>query len=541
MLDAYSAQLGIDSYRNFYILNGNTGGFEEGTDRELGETLEKTPNMLSALSGQKGNKITTSFSYIDFAEPIVANDGNSYVIYVKDSKEEVKSIIWMFFAIIIQAIFFGLIIAVAISFFLSRTITVPIENLTKGASRISGGDFSDRLEVVSNDEIGRLTQTFNNMAEVLKNTLDEVGNERNKLETVFRYLEDGVAAFTRDKNILHINSTAKKMLGIEEEKQIADFADVFPEELSGITFEEILSKSKKETIVRDIEYRDRILRVNFASFLADLEAKSDASAGGIIAVVHDVTEQQRLENSRKEFVANVSHELRTPLTSVKSYAETVLQYEDLPPEMLSKFMNVIINETDRMTRIVKDLLLLSRLDNKKMDWKFDWFDADKLVMQISDTMLPQAIERYHTLICETDGTLGRLYGDKERLEQVLINIISNAIKYTPDGGNILVRAKREAEILTITVKDNGIGIPKEEQPRLFERFYRVDKARSRERGGTGLGLAIAKEIVESHNGKITVESEVNKGTEITITLPCGMKEIKSGNPAKEVSSGEKKN
>jgi two-component system, OmpR family, sensor histidine kinase VicK len=240
---------------------------------------------------------------------------------------------------------------------------------------------------------------------------------------------------------------------------------------------------------------------------------------GIIAVLQDITEQQRLENMRKEFVANVSHELRTPLTSIKSYTESLLDGAIDDKEVSGKFLGVINSEADRMTSIVKDLLQLSRLDNQQMQWCMEDISFEDLVKSAVERMEMEARNKKQTLKCHVMGDVPNIEADYGRIEQVIFNIISNAIKYTPEGGKITVFIGILYNDVYVKVTDTGIGIPESDLPRIFERFYRVDKARSREMGGTGLGLSIAREIVEAHSGTISITSEANKGTEVTVRLP----------------------
>ena len=241
---------------------------------------------------------------------------------------------------------------------------------------------------------------------------------------------------------------------------------------------------------------------------------------GIMAVLHDITEQKKLDSSRREFVANVSHELRTPLTNVKGYTETLLDAGDeLDGETRRNFLQVIYNESDRMTHIVKDLLTLSQLDYGKMDMEMSPIPVKLIVQNIASAMLIEARGQGLTLETKLEEPLPLILADRNRMEQVIANIVSNAIKYNRPGGTVTLSAFSQEDKVVIKVQDTGIGIPQEDIPRLFERFYRVDKARSRERGGTGLGLAIAKEIVEQHQGTIGVESQLDAGTTVTITLP----------------------
>ena len=502
MIAAYSGPLGIDTNRDFYILSDNSGEYLTGSNDQLGVNLEITPNIIRALNGEVGSSLSTSNDYMDIAIPI-SGDAGSYIVYIKDNKSDLSELTWMLFSITVQVVMFGLLFSVLLSFLLSKTMTTPIENITKSASRLASGEFDSRIEVHSDDEIGVLTQTFNNMAQSLHDVMQDMAAERNKLNTLFLHMTDGVAAFDASGRILHMNPAAEKMLGMTFSPELT-FKEVF---------HDVVHPTGSDTVVVDYTVDDRTYQV----FLATLNTPDEPQ--GVMAVIHDVTEQHRLEMTRREFVANVSHELRTPLTSIKSYTETLLETDDLPPELRSKFLTVINNEADRMARIVKDLLTLSRLDNGRLDMKFTKFPIDKLMGSVYDAMLFEAKNHKHILTLELDDPLPEIEGDRDRIEQVVVNIVANAVKYTPDGGNIIMAARNVKDGVEIAVTDNGTGIPKEDLPRLFERFYRVDKARSRERGGTGLGLAIAQEIVRYHNGTIRAESKLGVGTCMTVFLP----------------------
>ena len=503
MLDAYTGSLGIDANRDFYILSSNSGEYLTGSNDQLGVNLEITPNIIQALNGQTGTALSSANSYMDIAIP-VTGDAGTYILYIKDNKNDLTELTWMLFSVTIQVVMFGLLFSVLLSFLLSKTMTTPIENITKSAARLASGEFDSRIEVHSDDEIGVLTQTFNNMAQALRDTMQDMEAERSKLNTLFLHMTDGVAAFDAEGRIMHMNPAAEEMLGIPFSEDLS-FEDVF---------REVERPDSDGTVMVDYSVEDR----TFQLFLATLQTPDELQ--GVMAVIHDVTEQHRLEMTRREFVANVSHELRTPLTSIKSYTETLMENENLPTEMRSKFLTVINNESDRMARIVKDLLTLSRLDNGRLDMKMSLFPIGKLMGGVYDAILFEAKNHGHQLTLELDDPLPEIEADRDRIEQVVVNIVAYAVKYTPDGGNIIMAARNVDKGVEISVTDNGAGIPKEDLPRLFERFYRVDKARSREKGGTGLGLAIAQEIVRFHSGTIRAESQLGVGTCMTVYLPA---------------------
>lgn len=503
--------LGLGRSRTCSILSAETGEFLTGYNETVGREFKRTPNIITAMTGELGKTISPIKEYMDVAIPIDGGDG--YIVYIRDEKKEMQNLTQMLFAIIMQSMLFGLIVAVFLSFTLSKTMTSPIESLKKGAQRVAQGDFEHKLEVQSSDEIGELTHTFNNMAEVLRHTLEEVQGERDKLNTLFSHMTDGVAAFTPAGKIIHMNFATEKLLGIAFREDMT-FNEVF----TGMKLPKESETGKKGYVQSEIVRKGRALTVLFAPYGA---VDGD---GGIMAVIHDVTEQRKLDDARREFVANVSHELRTPLTNIKSYTETLIDAAgDLPPETSVRFLNVVSSEADRMTRIVKDLLTLSKLDYGKMDMKFSHFSIKKLLETVFEAMRLEACNKNLEFSLNVRADLPEMNGDKERLEQVVVNILSNAVKYTPSGGRVeLIAAMRDSQHIFIKVRDNGIGIPQEDQPRLFERFYRVDKARSRAAGGTGLGLAIAKEIVEIHKGTIFMESSTDVGTTFTIVLPVNL-------------------
>lgn len=505
-MEARSAALKISSYRNYYILDGETGKTLFGSNDE---SVERTPAIISALAGKIGQEKKISSGYLDRACPIVVDDDVRYIVYVKDTKQDLQNLTTSIFTIILRTMLFALLIAVVLSFIFAKTITTPIESITKGAKKLSLGELDTKLSVSSDDEIGTLTETFNDMAAALNATLAKVEDERNKLDTIFLYMADGIAAFSNEGELIHYNPAAVSMLEFDAENE-KTYNDIFKDGKE--PFEELLAM-EKPFVERDMQSGEKTLKVSFARF------GEDGGENGIVAIVHDFTAQQKLENSRREFVANVSHELRTPLTNVKSYTETLAESPDAPEEMKQQFFGVILNETDRMTRIVKDLLTLSRLDSAKMDWKTERFSLKKSVENAYRAMEMEARRHGHKLSLSVDASLPEYIGDRERIEQVFINLLSNAVKYTPDGGRIDFSAENLSDKIKITVRDNGIGISEKDMPRLFERFYRVDKARSRESGGTGLGLAIAKEFVEKIGGTIELESKLGSGTTVSVILP----------------------
>ena len=401
ILGANAGMLGIDrGTRNYHILSGRTGDWLAGSVT-VENGVDITPNIVTALSGENGDESDPNAEYMDIALP-VEGGSEDYIIYIIDNRETMRTLTNELLQIIVEALAVGLVISVFLSLLLAKTMIAPIQELTHAAEKVASGDFSDKVENESKDEIGVLTRTFNDMAVQLEDTLDDL---------------------------------------------------------------------------------------------------------------------KRSEQMRREFVANVSHELRTPITGVKSYAETLAADPDMPADTRERFLNVILNESDRMTKIVQDLLTLSRFDAGSFEFTFDEFSFETSVRDVYNAVRMEAQAHHHVFVLETEPDIPRIRGDKARVEQVLMNMVSNAIKYTKDGGRITIKAGARGGEVWCSVKDNGVGIPKEDTQKVFDRFYRVDKARSRESGGTGLGLSIAQEIVVRHGGRIDLKSRLGHGTIITVWLP----------------------
>lgn len=510
VLEAYAGELGVNSRnRKLYILDANGECLIAPEGEE--EPLELTENLMFALTtgmetGEAGDESNLALDYMDVAIPIHRGD-NGYVIYILDNKTTANSLTNQMFILIVEALIFGLVISILLSFLLSKTMVIPIQRLTEGAMRLAERDFSRKIEVPSQDEIGVLTETFNDMAGQLQDTLRQVENERNKLDTLFLHMNDGVVAFSREGTVIHSNPAAAQML-LRRINHETTYDQLFGQVASLDQVLEVPDHLEGELRVRD-------------SFLQLLMAPFDRGQanGGALVVIHDVTQQRKNEEMRREFVANVSHELRTPLTNIHSYAETLTESAgDIPPEMEKKFLGVILSESERMTHIVQDLLTLSRFDSNRDELKLGCFSFGDVVQDLYSAVYMEAQRHSHTLTLDVEPNLPDIVADRERIVQVMMNIVSNSIKYTPDGGHITIAAGRREDRVWLVVDDDGIGIPEEDRPRIFERFYRVDKARSRQSGGTGLGLSIAKEIVDRHQGKLSLLNKQGPGLAVKLEL-----------------------
>jgi len=435
------------------------------------------------------------------------------IIYLNADLSEIQDNIDKIQNILTYATLWSLAITILLGSLLAKTITDPIKEVTSKAEKLAKGEFEQVVTVKSNDEIGQLTRMFNYLSDRLKNTLDEIENEKNKLGIILTSMTDGIIAVSSTGSLIHTNLAVYDIFEISKE----DIEDKTFNQISDalgwdITLEELFNDSEKANTMLSVN--DKVIKTSVVFFGND----KNETIGAII-VFQDVTEQERLDRMRKEFVANVSHELRTPITTIKSYTETLLDGAVEDKENTISFLKVIDSESERMTRLVKDLLQLSKLEYNNMQWNMKQIDIYKVVSDCTYKMNISAKQKNQILEFNGDIDIPVIIGDKDRIEQVIVNILSNAIKYTPENGKIELGIVSEKDKVIISVIDTGIGIPKEDLPRLFERFYRVDKARSRMLGGTGLGLSIAKQIVEAHNGSIKIQSEYGHGTQVFISLP----------------------
>ncbi len=419
-----------------------------------------------------------------------------------------------------------LIIALVICTTISNLITFPLKKIEKSMKNVSEGKIIDTKylkDYSKYEELKELIGSYTLMMELIKKNNFDLNSQQSKTEIILEHMADGVIAFSISKQVVHMNKSAMRLLAIN------NTYDTFDKIISKLNitldFDKIMYLPNYKSIEAKITVFENTLNIVFVPFFSDR-----LSPMGVIMVIRNITETVKLDNLRKEFVANVSHELKTPLTSIKGYSETMMN-GDLTYQEISRFSKVINQEANRMDRLVADLLQLSRFDYKKVSWKKMMFSVVELAQGVCEKMKYSAQEKNHKLECIITAQPPNVYADRDAIEQVIMNVVSNSIKYTPENGNIVVYVGTVNNNAYIKVIDNGIGIPSSDLNRIFERFYRVDKARSRKMGGTGLGLSIVKEIIDGNNGTINIKSEVNKGTEVIITLPTKIKQanIKGGN------------
>lgn len=440
----------------------------------------------------------------------VQTDGNIrgyiYLInnidYIYDTVNESKQIMT-------QATIIALTLTIFLGLILSTSITGPIKELTVKAKQMSLGDFDQKVNVKSDDEIGQLGNMFNYLIDQLKRSMSNLQQEKSKMETTFTYMADGVLTVDSSGNIIHANPVAKNILSIKNTDE--KFDDAIVRLKDNISMDYIKFKGYRGTDL--VEKEGETYDIDYAPFM-----NNKNEIGGVILVFKNITEQHRIDKLQKEFVANVSHELKTPITTIKSYAETLLDGALEEKNIAEEFLNVINSESDRMSRLVSDLLRLSRMDYEQTKWHKEKINLQDMVNLIVKKLQIQIKNKNINMHMNVPDELNIMF-DKDGFEQILLNIAGNAVKYTPDKGNVWIDAKRNNNNVVVSIKDDGHGIPKQDQARIFERFYRVDKARARGLGGTGLGLSIAKQIAEAHNCTITVNSEIDEGTEMIITIP----------------------
>ena len=408
-------------------------------------------------------------------------------------------------------IVFSLILAVIIS----RLITFPLKKIEKSMRTVASGKIVDVKHLKNINKFSEIEETidsYNGMMEMIKKNNFDLNSQQSKTEIILEHMADGVIAFSITRQVVHMNKSAQRLLKIDNSYDTFD--KIIKKLESDLDFDKIMYLPNYKSIDMKTVVDDNALNIIFIPFFSNR-----LTPMGVIMIVRNITENVKLDDMRKEFVANVSHELKTPLTSIKGYSETIMN-GDLTYQEIIRFSKVINQEANRMGRLVADLLQLSRFDYKKVSWKKMMFAIDEMAQNVCEKMQLSAKEKNHTLECVVNVKPPHVYADRDSIEQVLVNIISNSIKYTPEGGIIRVYVGSiNKDNAYVKIIDNGIGIPQKDLSRIFERFYRVDKARSRKMGGTGLGLSIVKEIIDGNNGTINIRSEVNQGTEVSITLP----------------------
>lgn len=421
-----------------------------------------------------------------------------------------KRIDYLINIIIIVSIIYSLC-CISIAIIVLRKLNKPITKLISDAEKIVSNE--TKIEKKKNNKNSdEVVNAFNMVTEELKENLNEVTRQKKQIETMILHMTDGIIAFNMQGEVILVNPAATRLLRLLPQDK--DFNTIFNKKIFlDINMEKIIYLENWTSSEQKITVGDKVLNMFFAQFKDENDRPS-----GIMVLIQDITEHVKLDNMRKEFVADVSHELKTPITSIMGYADTLLEGE-YDKDTQNRFLNVIAEEARRMAKLVTDLLTLSRFDNNQVLQEKVKFDLGELVKQCQEKVQIEIDKKGHKVECFVTAEVPNVYADREGIERVVLNILTNSIKYTPDGGNIKIYVGFVYNDAYIKVIDNGLGIPEEDLTRIFERFYRVDKARTRQMGGTGLGLSIAKEILDKNNGSIDIKSEKGKGTEVVIRIP----------------------
>ncbi|GFP07024.1 PAS domain-containing sensor histidine kinase [Lactobacillus helveticus] len=492
---------------------------------KVGQRINNTDVKQVISTGHQINKVVDDHgNYMIQISPLTSGNGsnnNVGAIYVKASMQDVFDNLRQISLTFLIASLIAALLGAFLALVISRAITQPIEEMQKQALHIANGDYSSQVKIYSNDELGQLAKAFNTLSVRIEQSQEESDSERRRLDSVLSHMSDGVLATDRHGNVSVVNHMALSYLNADEDEIInRPIAEVLG--LKDTSSQDLISSQKEIVVTVKPGTRDEIIL--HASF--SLIKRVTGFVSGSVCVLHDVTKQQKNENSQRQFVSNVSHELRTPLTSLQAYIEALNEGAWKDPEIAPKFLEVAQQETSRMIRMINDLLSLSRMDRgvSKMDLEFvNLNDFVSHILNRFDMIVKTDKNKGHKKKYTIKRELGNqalwVEIDTDKMMQVIDNIMNNAIKYSPDGGVITVRLTHSQGHVILSISDQGLGIPRKDLGKIFDRFYRVDKARSRAQGGTGLGLAIAKEIVEAHHGRIWADSSEGKGSTFYISLP----------------------
>ncbi|MEE6657097.1 cell wall metabolism sensor histidine kinase WalK [Pediococcus acidilactici] len=488
------------------------------TDRNVKDVIYNT-RSYQQVSYNKTNNTRYFISIVPLINTSGATNNLTGVVYIRANLESVyqnvNNITLIFVVAALIAITIGLFLAVLIA----RAITRPIEEMRQRTMQIARGDYSGQVQIYGDDELGQLAAAVNDLSVRVEESQELTESERRRLDSVLGYMTDGVLATDRRGRITIVNEMATDFLNLENDqivgKSILDILDL----RGSVTLRDLLENQDPEVLDLSTDEQDLILHASFA-----LIQRESGFISGLVCVLHDVTEQQKIDRDRKRFVSNVSHELRTPLTSMKSYIEALVDGAWKDPSVAPNFLKVTQEETDRMMRMINDLLNLSRMDLGTARLDKEYVNLNELfnhILDRFDMILKNGEKSSKNYTIKRDFTRRDIWVevDTDKIQQVLDNIMNNAIKYSPDGGVITCRLIETHNHVIMSVTDQGLGIPKEALSHVFDRFYRVDKARSRAQGGTGLGLAISKEVVQMHGGRIWVESREGEGSTFYISLP----------------------
>ncbi len=520
--DSLTDMLGKDVDGRITIINrqGKVIGdsYESGPALLSLENHQDRPEVAEALQGQTGKSVRYSYTIkVDMlyvAVPIQAQGKVIGVARLALPLTELKRQQQLILNVILLGFLVAFVISLLLSFGFSSQVTKPLRQMMLIGRRMSGGDFTRTIKVKTKDEIGELGNTLNLISQELSDKLTQITSDRTQLQTILSSMIEGVMAVDQPGKVLLVNDALMRMFELNTPFIGKPHFEVIRDHELNEFIQDVLSNQhEKRTEISFIRPQERDFMIQAA--IVEKERK-----GAIFAlfVFHDITEFKKIDKVRKDFVANVSHELRTPLTSIKGFVEALKDGAMNDPGQAARFLSVISQHTDRMNQIISDLLQLSQIESKEFELKIEPFSVRELVEEVVYSLKRSAERKLQRLETSSIPEDQKVFGDRYRIGQALTNLVDNAIKYTPEKGNIRIETRDQGDRVEIAVIDNGVGIPSADLPRIFERFYTVDKGRSRELGGTGLGLSIVKHIIETHGGKISVLSQLGKGSEFSFAL-----------------------
>ncbi|MFC0214130.1 two-component system histidine kinase PnpS [Paenibacillus chartarius] len=518
-----------------------------GSDGQVLGDSDQDPRLMDnhfdreEIAGARANGFGSSIRYSDtlkqnmlyvamrLDQPGQQNGYLRLAMSLKDVEATVEKV-WYFLIVGLAVLF---VLAGAVSYRIARGLTRPIEKITRVAKQITNMNYKARVNMSRNDEVGQLGRAINAMADSLQLQMHRITENENRLKSVLENMTSGVMMIDKDERIVLLNPAAEDLLGFTAQELLGKKYDEAKQQYE-------FAKLIQECVDTGEHVRDEMMFYYPSERILDINLSPIAHEGdewaGVLIVLHDITAVRRLERMRSEFVANVSHELKTPIAAVKGFTETLLAGALNDMDTAKQFLQIIFDESERLNRLIGDILELSKIESKRIPLQFSPVDMPVFVDNLISMMRPEANKKHIELLSQVPDDM-YMEADEDRLRQIFINLLSNGINYTPEGGKVKVRIDplygeggkystagelgepAEYERVRITIQDTGIGIPKKDLPRIFERFYRVDKARSRSSGGTGLGLSIVKHLVELHHGTIRVDSEPGFGTTFTIELP----------------------
>jgi two-component system phosphate regulon sensor histidine kinase PhoR len=486
-------------------------------DPAVMENHSNRPEVIQALSSGVGSSIrystTLGCDMMYVAVPVTVNNEVVGISRVSLPLTEINKSLGYISRTIIGGAAITAIIAILLAIQISRTTTEPVKKLTQMSKRMAEGEFDSKIRVSSRDEVGELAGAFNRMAVRLKEMIGLLTTERDRMSVVLSNMADGILVTDGEGKVIMINQAAEKIFQLSPDKALGHtFIEVVHDHEIGDILQRCLNTREQQTGLVEIEPGKQFLGV-IATPLSE--------QSGSVVLLQDLTKLRRLETVRRDFITNISHELRTPVASLKVLAETLQEGAIDDPAVAKDFLNKIDIETDRLAQMVNELGELSRIESGEVSLEVAPIDIGEVVARAVGRLKAQADRAGLSLVVDIPSDLPEVLGDKERVEQVLVNLLHNAIKFTPSGGSISISAKIEGDDIQVSVADTGVGIPADDLPHIFERFYKADKARAS--GGTGLGLAIAKHVVEAHGSKIWAESIEGKGATFTFTLPTAAK------------------